>query len=62
MNPRELVESSHPNTTLRELSAGANSVFRVINEDGSSIIVKVYPVPSRERRERRALESLKGTP
>jgi aminoglycoside phosphotransferase (APT) family kinase protein len=37
-------------------------VFRAIHEDGSSIIVKVYPVPSRERRERRALESLKGTP
>jgi aminoglycoside phosphotransferase (APT) family kinase protein len=61
MNPRELVESSHPNTTLRELSSGANTVFRVISEDGTSIIVKVYPVPSRERRERRALESLQGT-
>ncbi|REK17474.1 MAG: aminoglycoside phosphotransferase family protein [Actinobacteria bacterium] len=62
MNARELVESSHPNTTLRELSAGANKVFRVIDEKGGSIVVKVYPVPSRERRERRALESLEGTP
>ena len=62
MTPREFVERSHPNTTLSELSSGTNTVFRVISEEGTSIIVKVYSVPSRERRERHALESLDGTP
>lgn len=60
MDAKELVQSSNPEATVRELSAGSNRVFRVVNQDGSSFIVKVYPVASRERRERRALESLAG--
>lgn len=60
MDPRDLVQQNHPNSTVRELAAGANRVFRVSRPDGSSIIVKVYPVSSRERRERRALEALAG--
>lgn len=58
MDPRELVASLHPNATIRELSSGANKVFRVLESDALSTIVKVYPVASRERRERHALEAL----
>ncbi|MGH8870534.1 MAG: aminoglycoside phosphotransferase family protein [Acidimicrobiia bacterium] len=46
---------------MRELSSGANKVFRVIEGDQSTI-VKVYPVTSRERRERHALEALAAVP
>jgi aminoglycoside phosphotransferase (APT) family kinase protein len=46
---------------VRELSSGANKVFRIIDGDQSSI-VKVYPVSSRERRERHALEALAVVP
>jgi aminoglycoside phosphotransferase (APT) family kinase protein len=60
MDPKDLVQKSNPEATVRELSAGSNRVFRVVNQDGSSFIVKVYPVASRERRDRRALESLLG--
>jgi aminoglycoside phosphotransferase (APT) family kinase protein len=62
MNPRELVQSMYPDATIRELSSGANKVFRVVGEGGQTQIMKVYPVASRERRERRALESLAGVP
>jgi aminoglycoside phosphotransferase (APT) family kinase protein len=61
MDARELVGKLHPNGLIRELSSGANKVFRVIDADQSSI-VKVYPVTSRERRERHALEALVGIP
>jgi aminoglycoside phosphotransferase (APT) family kinase protein len=61
MDARELVTKLHPNAMVRELSSGANKVFRVIEGDQSSI-VKVYPVSSRERRERHALEALAGVP
>lgn len=61
MDARELVTKLHPNATVRELSSGANKVFRVIEGDQSSI-VKVYPVSSRERRERHALEALAAVP
>jgi len=57
MDARELVTKLHPNALVRELSSGANKVYRVIEGDQSSI-VKVYPVTSRERRERHALEAL----
>ena len=67
MDARELVASLHPNANVRELSgsiarAGANKVFRVDDSDGPDTIIKVYPVASRERRERYALEALSGTP
>ncbi len=61
MDARELVATLHPNALVRELSSGANKVFRVIDGDQSSI-VKVYPVTSRERRERHALEALVTVP
>ncbi len=60
MDALQLVESLHPDARIRELAAGANRVFRVAAPDGSTSIVKVYPVASRERRERRALEALAG--
>jgi aminoglycoside phosphotransferase len=61
MDARELVTKLHPDALVRELSSGANKVFRVIDGDQSTI-VKVYPVASRERRERHALEALAGLP
>jgi aminoglycoside phosphotransferase (APT) family kinase protein len=61
MDARELVTKLHPNSMVRELSSGANKVFRLIEAD-QSWIVKVYPVSSRERRERHALEALAGVP
>ncbi|MFQ5522816.1 MAG: phosphotransferase family protein [Acidimicrobiia bacterium] len=65
MDAAELVESLFPNAKIRELAAGANRVFRVIEGEGDpatvdTAIVKVYPMASRERRERRALEALAG--
>jgi aminoglycoside phosphotransferase (APT) family kinase protein len=61
MDAKELVAKHHPNALVRELTSGANKVFRIINGDQSSI-VKVYPVTSRERRERHALEALAAVP
>jgi aminoglycoside phosphotransferase (APT) family kinase protein len=61
MDARELVTKLQPNALVRELSSGANKVFRVIEGDQSTI-VKVYPVTSRERRERHALEALAAVP
>lgn len=59
MDALQLVESLHPTARIRELAAGANRVFRVASADNATTsIVKVYPVASRERRERRALEAL----
>jgi len=61
MDARELVTKLHPDALVRELSSGANKVFRVIEGDQSTIM-KVYPVSSRERRERHALEALAAVP
>lgn len=58
MNPRDLVESLYPKARIRELAAGANSVFRVTQNEIETSIIKVYPVASREKRERRALQAL----
>jgi aminoglycoside phosphotransferase (APT) family kinase protein len=55
---RELVERMHPGSRVRELAAHANKVFRVIDNDDQSSVVKVYPVASRQKREARALEEL----
>lgn len=60
MNARDLVQSLYPKARIRELAAGANSVFRVTQHETDTSIVKVYPVASRERRERHALEALSG--
>jgi aminoglycoside phosphotransferase (APT) family kinase protein len=58
MEARGLVERLHPSARIRELAAGANKVFRVVEGESDTTIVKVYPVASREKRERRALEAL----
>jgi aminoglycoside phosphotransferase (APT) family kinase protein len=60
MTARELVERLYPSARIRELAAGANKVFRIIENDSDTAIVKVYPVTSREKRERHALEALAG--
>lgn len=60
MDARGLVEGLFPDARIRELSAGANKVFRVIENETDNAIVKVYPVASREKRERHALEALAG--
>lgn len=60
MNPRELVQGLYPNARIRELAAGANSVFRVTQNEADASIVKIYPVASREKRERHALQALAG--
>jgi aminoglycoside phosphotransferase (APT) family kinase protein len=60
MTARGLVERLYPSARIRELAAGANKVFRITENDTDTAIVKVYPVPSREKRERHALEALAG--
>lgn len=60
MNPRELVQSLYPKSRIRELASGANNVFRIMQNEKDTSIVKVYPVASREKRERHALEALAG--
>ena len=58
MEARGLVEELYPNARIRELGAGSNKVFRVSENETEISILKVYPVASRERRERHALEAL----
>lgn len=60
MTARGLVERLYPSARIRELAAGQNSVFRVTESETTTSIVKVYPVASREKRERHALEALSG--
>lgn len=61
MTARGLVEGLYPSARIRELAGGSNKVFRVTEADEHTSIVKVYPVPSREKRERHALEALANT-
>lgn len=60
MTAKGLVERLYPTARIRELAAGSNKVFRITENDTDTAIVKVYPVPSREKRERHALEALAG--
>ncbi len=60
MTARGLVERLYPSARIRELAAGANKVFRITESENDTSIVKVYPVASREKRERHALEALAG--
>lgn len=60
MTSRSVVEGLYPSARIRELAAGANHVYRVTEGEDDLSIVKVYPVASREKRERRALEALAG--
>lgn len=62
MDARALVESLHPGAMVRELASSSNKVFRVVEGEVKTYIVKVYPVPSREKRERRSLEELAAVP
>ncbi len=59
---KALVESLHPDAMIRELASGSNKVFRVTEGGVNHFIIKVYPVPSREKRERRSLEELASVP
>lgn len=61
MTARGLVERLYPSALIRELAAGQNSVFRITEHETETSIVKVYPVVSREKRERHALEALAGS-
>lgn len=60
MTARGLVERLHPTARIRELAAGSNKLFRITENEDETSIVKVYPVASREKRERHALEALAG--
>lgn len=60
MTARGLVERLYPTSSIRELAAGGNKVFRITENEVETSIVKVYPVVSREKRERHALEALAG--
>lgn len=62
MDPMQMVASLVPAATVKELSGGANKVYRLLEESGESTVVKVYATPARERRERHALEALLGVP
>jgi aminoglycoside phosphotransferase (APT) family kinase protein len=62
MDARGLVEGLYPNARIRELAAGANTVFRVQETETITSIMKVYPVASRAKREQHALEALSGVP
>ncbi|MGB8360962.1 MAG: hypothetical protein WCE80_06135, partial [Acidimicrobiia bacterium] len=62
MTARGLVERLYPSARIRELASGANNVFRITENEVETSIVKVYPIPSREKRERHALEALSGVP
>lgn len=53
-----LLRSISPNATHVEISAGGNRVFRLREENGVTTIVKIFATPTRERRERHALEAL----
>lgn len=58
MDARGIVEGLFPHARIRELGAGANTVYRVHEPEDSTSIIKVYPVASRERRERHALQAM----
>lgn len=60
MSATQLVESLYPTARIREMASGANAVFRITEEGFATSIIKVYAVPSREKRERHALEALTG--
>lgn len=60
MTSRGLVERLYPSARIRELAAGQNQVFRITENEVDNSIVKVYPMASREKRERHALEALSG--
>lgn len=60
MDAAQMVATLAPTATVKELSAGQNRVFRLLEESGRSTVVKVYSTPARERRERHALEALTG--
>lgn len=62
MDAKDIVANIVPGTTIRELSASSNRVFRLLEESGSSSVVKVYATAARERRERHALDALAGVP
>jgi aminoglycoside phosphotransferase (APT) family kinase protein len=62
MDAADIVARMAPSATIKEISSGANRVFRLLEESGRSSVVKVFTTLARERRERHALEALAGIP
>ncbi|CAN5758214.1 hypothetical protein BH23ACT5_BH23ACT5_20980 [soil metagenome] len=64
MEATTLIATIAPGATVRELTSGSgaqkNRVFRLLEEDGSATVLKIYGSPGRERRERHALEAIAG--
>jgi aminoglycoside phosphotransferase (APT) family kinase protein len=60
LSQREIIKSIAAGATIKELSFQSNYVYRLLRENGDSTIVKIYATPSRERRERHAMEALLG--
>lgn len=60
MDAREIAAALAPTATVKELSAKQNRAFRLLEEQGSSSVVKIYLTAARERRERHAIEALAG--
>lgn len=64
MDATTLVGTIAPHASVREVTKEGggqrNRVFRLLEEDGRASVVKIYATPSRERRERHALEALVG--
>lgn len=62
MDPRQIAQSMAQSASIKDLSSGSNSVFRIREEGGDSTVLIVYSTPARERRERHAIEALEGVP
>lgn len=62
MDAQQVVATLAPTASVKILSASTNHVFRLVEENGKTSIIKVYRTPARERRERHALELLAGVP
>jgi aminoglycoside phosphotransferase (APT) family kinase protein len=64
MEATTLIATIAPGAAVREISSGSgaqkNRVFRLLEEDGSATVLKIYGSPGRERRERHALEAIAG--
>ncbi len=61
MGPAEIAKAIAKGGNVQLISDSTNHVFRVWRESETAI-VKVYASPSRERREKRALDALSGVP
>lgn len=64
MDATSLLATIAPGASVREITTGGgpnrNRVFRLLEESGRATVVKIYASPSRERRERHALNAIAG--